>query len=92
LPTGRTTFRRNTVRWDGPLQPIAVSPSYTVSVEYDPSWWPKVHVLDPPLDPGHRTRLPHVYSADRLCLYTPGVGEWNSSMLLADTILPWTAE
>ena len=69
-----------------------MSPAYVVSVEYDPSWWPKVYVLDPPLDPGHRERLPHVYSGDMLCLYEPAAGQWDSSMFLADTILPWTAE
>jgi hypothetical protein len=78
------------VRWLGPLQPTPVSPGYLVSIEYDPSWFPKVYVVNPPLDPGHRERLPHVYSEDRLCLYTPG--QWDSSMLLADTILPWAAE
>jgi hypothetical protein len=49
-----------------------------------------VHVLDPPLDPGHRERLPHVYGGDRLCLYTPG--EWTSSMSIATGIIPWIAE
>jgi hypothetical protein len=51
---------------------------------------PFVWVLDPPLDAGHRERLPHVYSEDRLCLYTPG--EWNGSMFIATTIIPWAAE
>lgn len=91
-PAGETTLHRNVVRWVGPLQPTPVSPTYTVSVAYNPAWWPKVFVLDPKLDPGHRERLPHVYSGDQLCLYTPGTSQWNRSMLLADTIVPWTAE
>jgi hypothetical protein len=31
-----------------------------------------------------------VYSSGDLCLYLPG--EWNESMLLAATILPWTSQ
>lgn len=89
---GKTTFKRNTVRWVGPLQPTTVSPVYTVEVEYNLQLAPVVRVLDPPLDPGHRERLPHVYSGDRLCLYNPLSGDWNRGMLLADTILPWAAE
>ena len=76
--------------WTGQLQPSAVSPTYTVKVTYQLGGAPAVHVLDPPLDPGHRERLPHVYCGDRLCLYTPG--EWNSSMAIATTIVPWIAE
>ena len=36
------------------------------------------------------TSLPHVYSSGDLCLYLPG--QWKESMLLADTILPWTSQ
>jgi hypothetical protein len=91
-PQGTTTLSKNTVRWVGPLQPTPLSPTYTVSVEYRFTNSPQVYVLDPKLDPGHRERLPHVYTGDRLCLYTPGTGEWNRSMNLAQTIIPWAAE
>ena len=37
-----------------------------------------------------RHLLPHVYSNGDLRLYLPG--QWNESMLLADTILPWTSQ
>lgn len=47
------------------------------------------HRLEPVLDLGHRDRLPHVYD-DCLCLYTPG--QWDRSMQIATTIIPWTAE
>jgi hypothetical protein len=91
-PQGTTTLSRNTLGWIGPLQPTPLSPSYTVSVEYRITDTPQAYVIDPKLDPCHRERLPHVYAGDRLCLYTPGVGDWNRSMNLALTIIPWTAE
>ena len=86
----RPTIRRDTLRWRGSLRPSALSPAYLVSLVYKPGDPPSMHVLDPALDPGHREALPHVYDGDRLCLYTPG--EWNPTMSLARTILPWTAE
>lgn len=90
-PSKSLTVRRNTLRWVGTLRPSEVSPDYTVSLAYTLNKSPTVHVLDPQLDPGHRERLPHVYSEDRLCLYTPG-RDWNRSMSLAETIVPWAAE
>jgi hypothetical protein len=91
-PAGRTMLARGAVRWIGPLQPTAVSREYTVSVVYRPHRSPEVRVLDPPLDPGDRLRLPHVYPGNRLCLYTQSALEWDETMLLADTIIPWAAE
>lgn len=78
------------MRWQGALQPSALSPAYTVSLTYKLGGPPRMHVLEPALDSGHRLELPHVYESDRLCLYTPG--DWNGTMQLAATILPWTAE
>lgn len=76
--------------WVGQLTPSATSPTYTVRLTFGPEGRPSVHVLDPPLDPGHRERLPHVYAGDELCLYMPG--EWDRCSLLATTVIPWVAE
>src|ERR1051326_7503210 len=37
---------------------------------------------------------PHVYPGpeDPLCLFYPAAREWNSSMLISRTIVPWTCE
>lgn len=91
-PDGKATIKHRWLRWVGTLRPTAVSPLYTVQLQYHLLLAPEVHVLDPPLDPGHRERLPHVYSGDRLCLYDPLADEWNNKMRLAETIVPWTAE
>lgn len=86
----RPTVRRDILRWRGALQPSVLSPSYIVSLIYKLGDPPRVDVLEPLLDPGHRVALPHVYDSDRLCLYTPG--EWNPTMWVSRTILPWTSE
>lgn len=84
------TIRRSVLTANLKLNPSPVSPTYSVSLEYRLGSAPRVHVLEPKLDPRHRNRLPHVYTKDRLCLYYPG--EWNGSMVVASTIIPWTAE
>jgi hypothetical protein len=52
---------------------------------------PSVRVLDPVLRlrPGVGA-LPHVYNEGDLCLSAPG--EWNLSMAIGHTIVPWASE
>jgi hypothetical protein len=76
--------------WVGHLQPSDVSPDYTVEVRYRLGDRPRIAVLDPPLDTQARGDLPHVYADDDLCLYTPG--DWNATLPLATTVIPWLAE
>ena len=86
----RPRVARGVLTWRSELCPSPASPVYTVSLTYRVGEPPKVFVDAPRLDPGHRERLPHVYDGDRLCLYTPG--EWQATMSIAKTIIPWTAE
>jgi hypothetical protein len=52
---------------------------------------PTVRVLDPILRPREGSgALPHVYARGDLCLSAPG--EWNSSMAVGRTIVPWASE
>lgn len=39
-------------------------------------------------------KLPHVYSTvnQELCLFYPKFNEWSYSMLIVNTIIPWTME
>lgn len=62
---------------------------------------PIVRVLDPPLRPQwgvEEEPLPHVYldpaclKLSPLCLFDPRDDEWQPTMLLAETIVPWTCE
>ena len=73
--------------WKGYLQPQPQSPKYLVKIIYKIKKSPKVWVLSPEID-----YAPHRYSNQALCLYYPKDQSWKPSMLLATSIVPWTAE
>jgi hypothetical protein len=71
------------------LQPTPLSRSYRVEICYRARCEPAVRVLDT-LETREGKSLPHVYRGGTLCLYESG--DWNGSMSLAESIVPWTAE
>ena len=74
-----------------PLQPTVASRTHTVRLTHHHGEHPQVDVIEPKL--GLRPdadQLPHVYYGDHLCLYY--CGEWNDSLRLARTVLPWASE
>ncbi|WP_199796699.1 hypothetical protein [Pseudonocardia dioxanivorans] len=74
-----------------PLQPTPSSLTYTAHVTVPFDRHPDVEIIDPELElyPGS-TQLPHTYPGNKLCLYYQG--EWDSSRLVARTVLPWASE
>lgn len=76
--------------WAGRLTPTPLSREYTVRIRYARSQYPEVRLIDPPLTPEERKLLHHLYPDGQLCLHKPD--DWNASMLLVDTTVPWTAE
>jgi len=89
FPDAKGTVKPGRLLWTGVLQPTALARSYRVEIAYRPRQRPEVRILDP-LDTREGESLPHVYSDGTLCLYLSG--EWNESMFLVDSIVPWTAE
>lgn len=90
------TFRDNRLTWTDTISSSPLGELYKVKLEYDISHPPKVYVIEPkplPLAKG-KTKLPHCYDQkeQRLCLYYPNGKEWNKTMLLATTVIPWTYE
>jgi len=82
--------------WTVVVCPTPLSQTYKIRLDYQYGDTPRVYVTDPyPLGkyPGKKV-LPHVYSTknQQICLYYPGIGEWNRDMLLARTIVPWASE
>lgn len=73
------------IRYALPLSPYAI-------------WQPEVRVIEPDLfrQPGNADGiLPHMYSPQRdpyMCLFDPDQNEWNSSMSIARTIVPWALD
>jgi hypothetical protein len=77
--------------WVAVLTPTPLSRAYTMRVTYAVGEYPKVVVLDPPLEPDPHGYLPHFYSREG-CLCLHEADEWDSSMLIATTIVPWATE
>ena len=81
------------VRWVGTYRPQFVP--FTLELRYRLLAMPEVRVLNPMLTrlPNNpEGELPHVYPpADdpTLCLFDPRESQWEPTMYLADTIVPW---
>lgn len=76
--------------WTGILSPTPLSRDYMVRITYSLGEYPRTVVLSPPLLADENGLLPHFYREGSLCLHE--VNEWDGSMLIVDTIVPWTAE
>lgn len=92
FPDASCVVRRGELRWHGLIRPTPLSRTYTVLVTYKKGKRPKIRVLKPRLKSRGGKRPPHVYGAGDLCLYYPRSMEWDATMLLATTIIPWTSE
>jgi len=88
--TTNVTIKRGRVRWQGQLQPTPLSESYTLRIDYTLHGPPEVTVRSPELHIPKGANLPHVFPGRRLCLYYPC--QWNRSMLIAHTLVPWASE
>lgn len=92
----------NALAWIGPLRGFQMS--YQVQVQWDwkkPRSLPYVFVLDPPLRAragGRFVDIPHlIYDGNvpehsALCLFDPEKVEWNDTMWISDTTIPWASE
>lgn len=80
------------LRWLFQASPSPISRVYDLRLEYPQNGVPVIFVDQPDLTPlANGARIPHVYSQSptELCLYYPKAYEWQSSMLLDRTIVPW---
>lgn len=88
--TIRYSRTHNGLTWEGRLRPTAMSPSYLVRILYVLRERPNVTVIDPPLENRNGERIPHMFGQKRLCLFRYTHDEWDSSMRIDRTIIPWT--
>lgn len=92
FPDSDIAFQRHsTLTWVGQLQPDASSDTYMVKISYCLGERPDVTVLSPDLRSRNGEEVPHVFSGKKVCLYRARYGEWNPSMPLAGTIVPWAS-
>lgn len=92
-PLGNGSITGAGLVWMGSLTPTVLSRTYQVRLTLPAhAGRPVVEVLEPDLralaGPGD---IPHLYCQQRmhLCLYTPVKGQWNRTMSVAHTLLPW---
>ncbi len=90
FPTAKTKLSRGRLVWTGVLQPTPLSRHYTVRITHATGDHPSVVVVHPMLESRPGEPLPHVYREGCLCLYKDG--EWQPSMFIAHTIVPWACE
>lgn len=93
---GKINRKNQSAVWTGDLGPQFTT--YRIRVRYEVGEFPEVRVLRPELErrPGNEEgSLPHVYGPlddPTLCLFDPDGDEWDSTMLLSRTIIPWTID
>ena len=98
------TDNDKTVQWEGTLQPTPLSREYRVVIKYTLNHSPVCVIKEPDLSVLAKGRkIPHIYQnqtgirGTQLCLYLPvikkknKVSEWQPTMFLANTILPWAS-
>jgi hypothetical protein len=90
FPSGRITIVSSELRWEGQLTPTAISRTYSLRLRYRLGSSPAVRVVAPQLRARSGEGLPHVYEDGSLCLHLDT--DWNGTMRLADSIVPWAAE
>jgi hypothetical protein len=78
--------------WEGTIRPTSLSNTYRVRLEYSHGKLPRVWVIEPQLKNRNGRRPDHLYRDGSLCLFYPRNREWDHSMSLAQTIIPWTSE
>ncbi|ALA59441.1 hypothetical protein NITMOv2_3041 [Nitrospira moscoviensis] len=92
FPASSARIRRSELTWVGTITPFPLSRTYRVRLRYKLTGSPEVEVLEPLLQKRGSDNPPHLYPGKKLCLYLPRIGEWNKTMMLSQTIIPWTSE
>lgn len=87
--------------WIGPLRGLQRDYTVYVSWAHEAGLPPFVFIVQPEIRPrpgGSYADIPHLIFNDEkptesaLCLFDPDQGEWDRTMLIADTIIPWASE
>ena len=86
----KTYVGHRKLHWTGYLSPTPLSAKYLIDLKYEIGKRPKVFVLEPELHKYDDQPIPHRFSDMSLCLFRYKYYEWNSEMLISDTIIPWT--
>ena len=95
FPDGCAALVQTKLIWRQTIQPSPFSRTYQIQVEYQRGQYPVIRVLAPNIrELAGERKIPHIFPlpGDPLCLYYADAREWNPSMSLAKTIIPWASE
>lgn len=95
FPESNISFNQNRLTWKYEITPSPLSNSYDIKLTYIKGEHPNIFIENPKLQFFPKeNKLPHVYSTAKqwICIYYRKGREWNSEMLIANTIIPWTCE
>lgn len=87
---------RHSAVWTGDVKPQFAC--YRIEIRYEIGDFPEVRILSPELirKPEYTDGpLPHVYgplSDPTLCLFDPAANEWDGTMLISRTTIPWSID
>ena len=90
MPESQVVVHKFGLDWEGEIKPTPLSRIYRIHIRYRTGKRPEVTVAEPALRSRPGEDLPHTFPGERLCLNYPA--EWRPTMLMAHTLLPWTAE
>lgn len=91
------SVQRNVLSCVVVISPSAQSDTYKVRIVQKDGRHPKIWLIYPNLQTKDGRKPPHLYSnVDNdghpcLCVYYPSEGEWNNTMFIAETIIPWVS-
>jgi len=90
---GRGQINQNQFYWEFDMKPSTFSKIYTIHIVWKKSEiYPNIFVLNQEVKEVSKTRtIPHLYDHKKieLCLFYPSYNQFNKSMSLSKTIIPW---
>lgn len=91
---GNGSFTRDCFYWEFTAQPTPLSKTYLVLLIFHiDKHSPDVFILDQDVwDISKKKSIPHLYDSKKikLCLYYPAYKDWDQTMPLNTTFVPWT--
>jgi len=91
FPKAKTRLTTTRFTWTGTLQPTQLSRVYSVRITLNAGlYYPQVRVINPQLETRSGKSIPHLFADGSLCLHLED--EWDCTMLMVDSTVPWTSE
>ena len=76
------------------LSPSENSIKYQIEIKFKNNGFPTAYMINPAIEKVDGKPPKHLYKQDKtgrrpLCVFDPKTDEWNGTMLIAETFIPW---